>query len=456
MAPTKNTKKKLKNGKKAASASSGLNLDLNSAVQSLVNDKLKDILGECSTDARRMKRLSSERDEDSESDMDDTPAPKQQKQSKPAATTTAAATEYATQVVILEGVDAEIKNHPTRLSKALAEVKPNLSLRPDGLRITASGDVLVKPKNPKDCNSLLKKDAFPSPCALGQNVVARVPKEQQIIHQVIIKNVDESVTQEEMDEILVRQELPYKKVKRIISRERGTPTKLFRLILKDEDTKKRLLRQGINLDQMHYKCEAAKEDLKTFPKLKQCFKCQQIGDHFVAECTKEQKCVLCAGPHRKSECTVGKDNYKCANCEGKHAAWSLECPQLRQAADAKKTPTFAQMASAAVTPQLLQQVIQEVKESVVMLVTEVVARSICELVYEIQDRNVSKLALPMKVGTISTNATNAANKLKFGPATTPVDKNEVKERVMAKCFPKPTSAEQASCTQSGGSNPART
>ena len=179
MAPTKNTKKKLKNGKKAASASSGLNLDLNSAVQSLVNDKLKDILGECSTDARRMKRLSSERDEDSESDMDDTPAPKQQKQSKPAATTTAAATEYATQVVILEGVDAEIKNHPTRLSKALAEVKPNLSLRPDGLRITASGDVLVKPKNPKDCNSLLKKDAFPSPCALGQNVVARVPKEQQ-------------------------------------------------------------------------------------------------------------------------------------------------------------------------------------------------------------------------------------------------------------------------------------
>ena len=367
-----------------------------------------------------------------------------------------AAAEYATQVVILEGVDDAIKKHPTRLLKAFTEAKPNVSLRPDGLRLTASGDVLVKPKNPKDCNSLLKKDAFPPSCPLGASVIARVPKEQQITHQVIIKNVDESVTQEEMDEILVRQNLPYKKVKRIISRERGTPTKLFRLILQDEETKKRLLRQGINLDQMHYKCEAAKEDVKTYPKLKQCFKCQQIGDHLVAECTNEQKCVLCSGPHRKSECTVSKENYKCANCSGLHAAWSPDCPRLREAADSKKTPTFAHLASASVTPQVLQQVIQEVKESIVMLVTEVVARSICELVYDIQDRNVSKLGLPLKVGTISTNATNAANKLKFGPATTPVDKNEVKERVMAKCFPKPNSAEQPTSTLTGGSNTSRT
>ena len=163
------------------------------------------------------------------------PKIQKQKQTKPESSP-----DYATQVVILEGVDANVKKHPTRLSQAFAATKPNVMLHSDGLRLTAAGDVLVKPKNPKDCNALLKKDAFPPSSALGPNVSARVPKAQQVTYQVIVKNVDKSVTQEEMDEILQRQELPYKSVKRIISRQYGKPTKLFRLILKDEETKKRL------------------------------------------------------------------------------------------------------------------------------------------------------------------------------------------------------------------------
>ena len=117
-------------------------------------------------------------------------------------------------------------------------------------------------------------------------------------------------SQEEMDEILTRQELPYKSVKRIISRQYGTPTKLFRLILKDEGTRKKLIRDGINLDQMHYKCEAAREDSKSHPKIMQCYKCQQLGDHLAAACPNEQKCVQCSGPHRKSKCTVSKEEFK--------------------------------------------------------------------------------------------------------------------------------------------------
>ena len=436
------------NGRKTAGGSN-LTLggtDLDSAVTSLVRDKMKDLLGESSKGCRG-KRLSSQRDEDSDTEWeDDTPPPKMQKQKQ---TKIESAPEYATQVVILEGVDDDVKKHPTRLSKAFAETKPNVQLHPDGLRMTASGDVLVKPKNPKDCNALLKKDAFPSSSALGSDVKARVPKAQQVTYQVIVKHVDESVTQEEMDEILQRQELPYKSVKRIISRQYGKPTKLFRLILKDEETKKRLLRDGINLDQMHYRCEPAREDAKSYPKVLQCFKCQQLGDHQAAACKNEQKCVLCSGPHRKAECQVTRENFKCANCAGAHAAWSQECPRLRENMEMKKKPTFAQIASATVTPQMLQEIIQEIKQSIVLLITETIARSICEMTYEIFDKSISKLALPMKVAVIATNVCSAANKLGFGPAKDPVDKNTVKDAVVTKLFPNPPATETSQ--RAGGS-----
>ena len=110
--------------------------------------------------------------------------------------------DYATQVVILTGVDPDVKKHPTRLSKVFSETKPNVELKKDGMRITASGDVLVKPKNPKDCNSLLKENAFPTTCALGTNVKARVPKSQQVTHQVVITHVDPEVTPEEIEHFL--------------------------------------------------------------------------------------------------------------------------------------------------------------------------------------------------------------------------------------------------------------
>ena len=436
MAPLKNKRKKGK---------SPVSIDIDQAVSSIVNDRLKDLLGASvnSPSSVRGKRLSSERDDDDDEDV--TPPQKQPKQTP---LTPAGKPDYASQVVILENVDESIKKHPSRLSEAFTKAKPNVTLRPDGLRMTASGDILVKPKNPKDCNSLLKENAFPATCALGSNVKARVPKGQQVTHQVIIKNVDVEVTQDEMDEILSRQNLPFKSAKRIHSRQLDAPTKMIRLVLKDEDTKKKLLRDGINLDQMHYKCVPALEDSKTFPKVLQCFKCQQIGDHHASSCTNEQKCVLCSGPHRKSECKAKKESFKCANCDGTHASWSHECPRMQEAIKMKKTPTMAQVASATVTPAHLQQVIQEIKESIVLLITEVVSRSMCELVYEIQERNVSKLGLPLKVATIATCATNAANKLKFGPATLPIDAQSVKEKVVEKCFqPKTTTPEAPQSTQ---------
>ena len=260
--------------------------------------------------------------------------------------------------------------------------------------------------------------------------------------------MDEEVTQEELEELLNRQSLQFKLVKRIHSRARDAPTKMIRLILKDENTKKRLLRDGINLDMMHYKCIPALEDSKSAAKVIQCYKCQEIGDHLSGNCTKEQKCVLCAGPHRKAECTERKENFKCANCCGPHAAWSQECPWLKQATNVKRAP-YSQVASASVTPEVLQNALQEVKESIVTLVAEIVSRSICELVIDLMGKNLSKAALPLKVASIATNTAASANKLKFGSANEPIQAAVIKDRVVEKCFPKTPASESQSASNSG-------
>ena len=89
--------------------------------------------------------------------------------------------------------------------------------------------MLVHPKEPKDSNSLLKKGAFPENSILGPNVTARLPKSQTITHQVIIKNIDPEVTEDEVKEMLDIQELPYNEVKWIWSRQRGGPSNMMRI-----------------------------------------------------------------------------------------------------------------------------------------------------------------------------------------------------------------------------------
>ena len=70
-----------------------------------------------------------------------------------------------------------------------------------------------------------------------------------------------------------------------------------------------------------------------------------------------------------------------------------------------------------------------------MVIAEVISRSICELVFEIMGKSLSKATLPLKVASISAMTVNAANKLKFGGATKPIEASLVKENIIKKCFP---------------------
>lgn len=50
----------------------------------------------------------------------------------------------------------------------------------------------------------------------------------------------------------------------------------------------------------------------------QCFRCQRHG-HIPRHCHGQQRCKLCAGPHRYKEC-MNKTNPTRANCGGSHCA----------------------------------------------------------------------------------------------------------------------------------------
>jgi hypothetical protein len=231
------------------------------------------------------------------------------------------------QVVILDGVHDNLKKNPSKFLAALKTLKPNLEIRFS--RSTASGAMLIQPKRQEDCGSLLKIDAFPPNSCLGPKVTGRLPRSQVITHQVIIKNLSTEVTEEDVKEMLERQDLPYMSVKRIISRQRDAPTEMMRLVLKDEGKKKYLLKNGLYLDQMRFKCVVAKEDEHKKMAF-QCFNCQQWNAHKTAECPNETKCVICGENHRKSECTKSKSDASCANCKGSHAAWATHCPIFKE------------------------------------------------------------------------------------------------------------------------------
>jgi hypothetical protein len=446
--PTKMTKNTAsKKGKALAATSNAKTLESAAALM----DQLKDMLQPVNSPPsqrkvqhkNKQKRLHSERD-DSEGEPEDEGvemAKRSKKQDTVSPSPLASSshdnnnnskTEYAAQVVILEGIKEDIKTHPAKLSKAFAEAKPNVELRQGGLRITASRDVLVIPKNPKDCCSLLKSDAFPANSPLGESVKARVPKSQQITHQVVIRNVDTSVTQEEMEEMLNRQELQFRAIKRIISREKNAPTTMFRLILKTDEQKKKMLKDGIFLDQMHFRCIQAIEDTRDSPKVLQCFNCQQLGDHMSSACNKPQKCVLCAGAHRKAECTKTTVEFSCANCLGNHAAWSNACSHRIKETKKNQKPTMAQVASATVTPALLNDIVNQIKEQIALVVAEVVARCLSELTLDLVNRSVSKASLPLKVATVANNTVKAVNKAGFG--TKVIDAHAVKESIIKMCF----------------------
>lgn len=112
--------------------------------------------------------------------------------------------------------------------------------------------------------------------------------------------------------------------KRIISRQRGAPTLMIRLITGDHSTYERLMANRF----VHFLGRIFRiiESKPPPPIPAPCSKCNAY-DHRSEDCRKPLKCNRCQGTHPTSACTSPLP-VRCATCNSDdHAAWSMKCPK---------------------------------------------------------------------------------------------------------------------------------
>ena len=86
----------------------------------------------------------------------------------------------------------------------------------------------------------------------------------------------------------------------------------------------------------------------------------------------------CGGPHRKSECDKKKEEAKCCNCDGDHAAWSTLCPSYKASLPEKKS--YSAAATTSIKPSFIQEEIQKTLDTLIINIKKQIAVVVAEVV----------------------------------------------------------------------------
>ena len=157
--------------------------------------------------------------------------------------------------------------------------------------------------------------------------------------RILIRGVDLGIDFKEQDLLEQLSEQGVFDPVRKTSRSNG-PSRIVSAHTPNKESLVLLLKEGVRIGFNCFRVEAANSVV-------QCYKCQQVG-HTASSCTKEQKCLRCAGPHSHKECQT--TSFKCSNCEGNHAACSRACSHIKKATKPrqeqnKPQKTYAQATS---------------------------------------------------------------------------------------------------------------
>ena len=85
--------------------------------------------------------------------------------------------------------------------------------------------------------------------------------------------------------------------------------------------------------------------------------------HKANACSQETRCIRCGGNHKLAECTVPRDNPKCANCNGNYAASYKGCSKYQDELSANRPLTVRDL------PEILATAIQSVADAVIQAKT---------------------------------------------------------------------------------------
>jgi hypothetical protein len=216
---------------------------------------------------------------------------------------------------------------------------------------------------------------------IGNNMKASLERSKTILHRALILRVDTDIEDKDIEEVLTEQGITTSAVSRLRTKEQKATNKVV-ITLNDEESKKKVLRDGVYLGFSHHRCEPFREKGEG-SKIQQCYKCQKWRPgHSAANCENQVKCLWCAGDHAHGICksfkTKDKGKAKCANCGQDHPAWLSTCVTNASVARVSEDPRVRRVVPSApsaspemVTKASLEAIIASVKETVARVVAEV-------------------------------------------------------------------------------------
>ncbi|XP_066153270.1 uncharacterized protein [Euwallacea fornicatus] len=142
-------------------------------------------------------------------------------------------------------------------------------------------------------------------------------------YSVVATGVDLDITDEMFANHLKGLNLQISFCKRIVSRQRGLPTLMMRLITGKLKTYEKLMNdRGVHFLGRVFRIVESKPPA---PIPAPCGRCSQF-DHRTEDCRTPTKCSKCQGPHSTASCESTLP-VRCTSCHAEdHAAWSMKCP----------------------------------------------------------------------------------------------------------------------------------
>ncbi|GFT43530.1 RNA-directed DNA polymerase from mobile element jockey, partial [Nephila pilipes] len=147
-----------------------------------------------------------------------------------------------------------------------------------------------------------------------------LPEEKKI--KAVIRGMPIDMPPTEIAEELLEKNITAEEVHIMTNKMTGLPMPLFLVTLNKNPDNQKIF----NITQLGY-MEVKIEALRKKYGPAQCFRCQGFY-HSSKYCTREPKCVKCAGIHLTRECTKAAGTPpKCCLCDGEHPANYLACPR---------------------------------------------------------------------------------------------------------------------------------
>ena len=308
--------------------------------------------------------------------------------------------------VFLSGVSDNVKKNGITFRKEFSKALPQVNLTK--VSFTRSGSVILFPSAPEDFSRLIKED-WSKHVSLGSNIKASTDKGKKVEYKAVITGVDPTVDDDELKlEIEDRNNLKVTDLVRFLNK--GTQTKTWRVLicLENEETQKRVLRNGIFLGLELRRCEPAYEksrdgSAENCPS--QCFRCQKWNpNHSSGQCSEKRACLWCAEEHPHKDCphfqSRDKGKAKCANCNEAHPAWTKTCRAFLSASQSLAKPSTAKIVGSASVSRTdldarVEMAMGAIWEPLVMIIATVVSKAVLDLNEDLKKGKVDQWGLAL-------------------------------------------------------------